>query len=294
MNRGELFKRTEAILKPELAQEETWAIIGGGSGGARVAEEAARFGVGTLILVDRPGEKLEEHNIIRHVLGYRDLGRLKVDALRDHLLNINPDCVVEVVSMDVTGGREQLARIVCRCTQIHLCTDNERSKHVVNEEAIKSGVAMIFAGVFDGGCGGEVGRVVDGGACYACMAAYLNRSGRINDNQAPETFDYTNPNGPEKSTAALNLDIAQVALIQARIGLLTMLARDEPSQDLQGNYVLFGNRAVEGLFPRMLASDIWEIPQDPACLICGEGCMSEAEIDAVAEEILTKAKCPAI
>ncbi|HNS23123.1 MAG TPA: ThiF family adenylyltransferase, partial [Sedimentisphaerales bacterium] len=91
MNRNELFKRTEAILKPEIAHKETWSMIGVGSGGARVAEEAARFGVGTIILVDRPSEKLEEHNIIRHPLGYRDLGRLKVEALRDHILNINPE-----------------------------------------------------------------------------------------------------------------------------------------------------------------------------------------------------------
>ena len=106
MNHNDLFKRTEAILKPEIAGEEVWALIGSGSGGGRVAEEAARFGVRRIILVDRPGEKLEEHNIIRHVLGYRDLGRLKVEALRDHLLNINPECQVETVSLDVVKDRQ--------------------------------------------------------------------------------------------------------------------------------------------------------------------------------------------
>lgn len=293
MNCNELFKRTEAILKPEVCREEVWAFIGVGSGGGRGAEEAARFGIGTVVLVDRPGEKLEEHNIIRHVLGYRDLGRLKVDALRDHILNINPACVVESVSLDVVEDRQRLGDIVRRCTQVHLCTDNERSKHAVNEEAVKAGATLVFAGVFDGGCGGEVGRVVNGGACYACMAAFLNRSGRFDEQQTPETFDYTNPNGPEKSTAALNLDIAQISLIQARVGLLTMLARHDPAEDFNGNYVLFGNRAVEGLFSRMLSSDIWGIPRDPACLICGKGGMSAAEVDAAAKSILANAECRA-
>ncbi|GEM_PF-3127307 len=187
--------------------------------------------------------------------------------------------------------RQELAEIVRRSTQVHLCTDNEQSKHVVNEETVKNGGTLIFAGVFDGGCGGEVERVAKGGACYACSATYLNRSGRFDDQQAPETFDYTNPNGPEKSTAALNLDIAQIALIQARVGLLTMLTRNGLGADLDGNYILFGNRPVEGLFPKMLCSDVWNIPRDAGCLVCGTAGMSETEVDAAAEDILAKADC---
>ncbi len=290
VNRTELFKRTEALLRPEIARKETWAIIGVGSGGARVAEEATRFGIGTIILVDRPDERLEEHNIIRHVLGYRDIGRLKIEALTDHLRNINPDIMVEISAFDVILDRGQLAEIVHRATQVHLCTDSEPSKHVVNEEAVKANSTMVFAGVFDGGCGGEVGRMIDGSACYGCMAVYLNRSSGFEDqHDAAETFDYTNPDGPEKSTAALNLDIAQIALIQARVGLLTMLGQSDKSADLPGNYVLFGNRAVDGLFPRMLSSEIWEIPRDPGCLVCGATAMTDAELNAAAEEILANA-----
>jgi len=291
MNSEELFKRTKEILNPGLAGKETWSFIGVGSGGARVAEEAARFGVGRIILIDRPGEVLEEHNIIRHILGYRDLGRLKVEALRDHIVSsINPACNVETVSMDVMEGKERLAAIVARSTQVHVCTDNEKSKHAVNDASVKAGVPLIFAGVFDGGCGGEAGRAMPGGACYACIAAYLNRSGKFDEDEV-ETFDYSNPSVPEKSTAALNLDIAQIALLEARVGLLTMMANERPEADFRGNYILFGNRAVDGLFPRMLSNDIWEIPNDPNCMICGQAGMSDAEMDAVAEEILQKAVC---
>lgn len=288
MNREQRFKRTKAILNPDEAKRETWAVLGVGSGGSRVAEEAARFGVGTLILVDHPEERLEEHNVIRHVLGYRDLGRLKVEALRDHLININPDCRVEAMGLDVTEEGDDLQQILSRATQVHLCTDNERSKHVVNEAAVRTSVTLIFAGVFDGGCGGEVGRVIPGGACYACIAAYLNRSGRFDEDEV-ETFDYSSPDADQKSTAALNLDIAQIALIQARVGLLTMQAGQDREADFQGNYILFGNRPVEGLFPRMLSSDIWTIPQDPNCLICGSLGLADDEADALAERILQEA-----
>ncbi len=288
----ELFKRTASILRPEISRRETWAVIGVGSGGARVAEEAARFGIGTILLVDRPDERLEQHNVIRHVLGFRDLGRLKTEALADHLLNIHPDTRVEAISLDVVADRDQLTEIVGRATQVHLCTDNEPSKHVVNEVAVKAGSPLVFAGVFDGGCGGEVGRVSAGGACYACMAAYLNRSSAPDDRQAhAETFDYSNPAGNERSTAALNLDIAQIALIQARVGLMTMLGRLDRSADLSGNYVLFGNRTVEGLFPRPLSSEIWQIPRDPHCLVCGATDMTETELDDAYERIIADAMC---
>ena len=287
MDRQAYFKRVRDILNPEQARGETLTFIGVGSGGARAAEEATRFGPGRIILVDRPDERLEEHNVIRHVLGYRDLGRLKVEALREHILNINPACDVETAALDVTVETERLAELVARSTQVYLCTDNERSKHVVNEAVVRAGIPMIFAAVFDGGCGGEAGRVMPGGACYACMAAYLNRSDRF-DEQKAETFDYSRPAAEEKSTAALNIDIAQIALIQARIGLLTMLAKHDTTADFRGNYILFGNRPVEGLFPKMLCSDIWEIPRDPNCMICG-GQESDAQAEVAADEILRDA-----
>jgi hypothetical protein len=288
VNRDELFKRTKAVLNPDLTRAERALVCGVGSGGARVAEELVRLGTGRVILLDRPEERLEVHNIIRHCLGHSDLGRLKTEALRDRLLDINPECEVVAVGMDIQEDQDQLAALVAGSTQVHICTDNEASKHTVNAVAVRKGVPIFFGGVFDGGCGGEAGRVLPGGACYACIAAFLNRSDRF-EGQSKETFDYTSPNTEQKSTAALNLDIAQIALIQARIALFSLLARSDPSQDFQGNYVLFGNRPVEGLFPRMLWSDIWQIPQDPQCMVCGLSSVPEAEADAAAREILRRA-----
>ncbi|MBU0719172.1 MAG: ThiF family adenylyltransferase [Planctomycetes bacterium] len=291
MNTNELFKRTMGILRPETARRETFLIVGVGSGGARVAEEVVRFGVGRIILVDRPDERLEEHNIIRHILGYSSLGRLKTEALRDRLLDINPSCRVDTLSIDVTASEDALEELVQQSTQLHLCTDNEASKHVINALAVRASVPLIFAGVFDGGVGGEVGRCLPGDACYACVASFLNRSGRF-DESTPATFDYSNPSQEQySSTAALNIDIAQITLIQARVALLTMRRDAEPEQDLGGNYVLFGNRPVEGLFPRMLFSEVWNIPKDPSCLICGGGSMTDAEADQQAARLLQAAEC---
>ena len=289
MDREELFKRTKGILHPDVAREEVFLFLGVGSGGARVAEEAIRFGIGTILLADLPNERMEEHNIIRHPLGYSSLGRLKVEALRERLLDINPECKVETYGLDVAKDSDELEALATRATQIHMCTDNEPSKHSVNQVCVRLGIPMFFGAVFDGGCGGEAGRIIPGGACYACIASFLNRSGRFDENKV-ENFDYTNPNQDQyRSTPALNIDIAQITLIQARLGLLTMLAKTDPSSNPQGNYVLFANRAEGELFPRMLWNDIWEIPRDPACMICGNGMAEETDIEAEAARILDSA-----
>jgi len=42
-------------------------LVGAGSGGARVAQHLVQNGIGRIVLVDRPGEVLLEHNIVRHI-----------------------------------------------------------------------------------------------------------------------------------------------------------------------------------------------------------------------------------
>ena len=261
-------KKTKNILHPEVCASEKIAVVGLGSGGSRVAEELARFNVGWIGLIDKPGEFLEPHNIIRHVLGHSCLNQIKTKAMKHRLHDINPNCEVETFELDVVKD-ETLKDILAGCTQILLCTDNEPSKHVVNCLSVELQIPLIFAGVFDGGVGGEVGRTKPGSACYACIAHYLNR--HINLEEPPEQqIDYSNPDHSTPSTAALNIDIAQIALLQARVSLLTILAKTDPSQDLPGNYILFGNRAVEGLFPRMLSNEIWDIEKDSQCMICNK------------------------
>lgn len=280
MNRDEYTKRTRAILNPDLTRDEVFLIFGLGSGGARLAEEAALFGVGRMILVDRPGEVLEEHNIIRHTLGYACLGYPKVEGVRDRIHDRNPACSVETVELDVTTDNAAVRDLIEQATQVHICTDNEESKHVINEQCVERGATMTFAGVFDGGCGGEVGIVRPGTACYACHAAHLRRDARP---RHQESYDYSDPRSFEQTTAALNVDIAQIALIQARVALLLTLA--EP---LDGNYILFGNRPVAGVFDRMLESAIWHVPRDPRCLVCGLT-RTDKSCDQSASEIMARA-----
>ena len=289
-NQEELFKRTCDIIRPGLLERETTLIVGAGSGGARVAEELARSGISHIILADLPDERLEEHNIIRHPLGYRDLGRLKTKASRDRLLDINPACEVEIHGLDFAEDRELAEQLLRQATQCHCCVDNDKARYAINEMIVEAGVPAFFAGVFDGGVGGEVIRVLPGDPCYACVASMLNRSPRFEQNR-DESFDYSNPDQDQyRSTAALNIDIAQIALVHARVALNTLMEKHEIEgvSPMEGNYVLFGNRPSEPLFPTMLHFETWQIPHADDCMVCNSG-QNTADYESQADDIMAAA-----
>ncbi len=83
-----LFSRNTGLLESSVMNSKSALIVGCGSVGSFIALELARAGVGSFILVD--SDTLEVHNICRHQLGFRDLGRYKVDAVADAIRNINP------------------------------------------------------------------------------------------------------------------------------------------------------------------------------------------------------------
>ena len=83
-----LFSRNTGLLESSVMNNKAALIVGCGRVGSLIAIELARAGVCCFILVD--SDTLEIHNICRHQLGFRDLGRYKVDAVADAIRNINP------------------------------------------------------------------------------------------------------------------------------------------------------------------------------------------------------------
>lgn len=76
------------FFQPEMVNAPVH-IIGCGSVGSTVAENLVRCGVTRLVLWDF--DKVESHNIANQMFREQDVGKLKVDALKDILVEINPD-----------------------------------------------------------------------------------------------------------------------------------------------------------------------------------------------------------
>lgn len=91
--------RLELLLKDkmELVQNKTILIVGIGGVGSYAVESLARLGIHNLILVD--GDTVDISNINRQIIAlHSTIGRFKVDVMKERILDINPECNVEVVS----------------------------------------------------------------------------------------------------------------------------------------------------------------------------------------------------
>ncbi len=94
----EQFLRTKMLLGAEkmdrLAKSRV-AIFGVGGVGGYVAEALARSGVGSFVFVD--SDKVSVSNINRQIIAtHKTVGQYKVDAMRDRILEINPNAYVQI------------------------------------------------------------------------------------------------------------------------------------------------------------------------------------------------------
>ena len=73
-------------------------ILGLGGVGGYVCEALARSGVGRLVLMDF--DSVDVTNINRQIIAmHSTVGRKKVDVMKERVLDINPDCVVDLYDM---------------------------------------------------------------------------------------------------------------------------------------------------------------------------------------------------
>lgn len=100
------FSRTEMLLGKAAMEKLTAArvaIFGIGGVGSYTVEGLARCGVGAFILVDSDCVCLT--NINRQLHATREtIGRFKVDVMRERILSINPNAVVECFKMFYLPG----------------------------------------------------------------------------------------------------------------------------------------------------------------------------------------------
>jgi len=92
------FSRTELLLGAEAMDKlrtRAVAIFGIGGVGSYAAEALARSGIGRIALID--DDKICLTNLNRQLIAtYKTLGRLKIDVMRERILEINPDICVKV------------------------------------------------------------------------------------------------------------------------------------------------------------------------------------------------------
>lgn len=105
-------------------------IVGCGSVGSTIAENLARCGVTKMTLWDF--DKVEAHNIVNQMFRQQDVGKLKVEALKDILSDINPD-IIDDVELKPDGWKGKLMS-----GYIFLCVDSIELRREIIEKHMDS------------------------------------------------------------------------------------------------------------------------------------------------------------
>jgi molybdopterin/thiamine biosynthesis adenylyltransferase len=305
---ADVFDRLRGLFESDLLRQKCVLLVGCGSGGSFVLRELVRSGVGRFVLVDH--DRLEVANVCRHELGLRDLGRLKVKALRDYVLERNPQAMVDTESFHVDGGTlERLLSIIrTSAPDIIICgTDNRESRLLVNRAALLTDTVALYGGVRRRAYAGQVLRVIPRVTpCYQCFIhglpdVALDRE-ISSDSDARRVAYSDRPVVPEPG---LSTDIAPVALMIAKL-TLTELTHGHAStvfeslrEDLVAPWFFWLNRRESGtpfaewppLHDRMAGPGVlrWVgqfLDRDPHCAACGnlEIDVTDAELADFREE----------
>jgi molybdopterin/thiamine biosynthesis adenylyltransferase len=222
-----VFSRNSGLLETNKMLEKRAIIAGVGSVGSLIALELARSGVGHFLLIDI--DTLAYHNICRHQLGIKDVGRFKVTAVKEKILQINPsaDVIMQNVPIESVGG-EIFDSFISGGSIIIGCIDNIEGDLYANRISKIYNIPFISIGLWERAFAGEIIYSIPGKTpCYECIVggkAKTISSNRVNQNHR----FYTNEEHLEDAQfePGISVDINFVTEIGIKL-IIDILNRNE-------------------------------------------------------------------
>ena len=179
-NDHEVFSRVPEAYDLEAMTTARGVIVGVG-GAATFAEHLVRCGVGEIVLIDP--DRVEAVNVPTQQVYLSDVGRTKVEAIADRLVDISPTVAVMTVparlqELDRTTLRWLLHRPLRhdepyfpRATLLCGFTDSFWAQAETARIALEEGVPFLAAQVYERGRAAEIVFVAPGRteACHRCI-----------------------------------------------------------------------------------------------------------------------------
>lgn len=148
-------------------------IVGIGAGGAfGLYEGLARTGLGKLTVFDF--DEVEEVNLTRQGYSIEQIGKKKVDALKDHLANINQGLVYKSVTDNfLTMNKDILDEIIENVDLFLFLTDSFKAQSFGNKLALKYCKPAIWAGYYEKSHCTEIVFTIPGvtPSCFRCAVS---------------------------------------------------------------------------------------------------------------------------
>jgi molybdopterin-synthase adenylyltransferase len=140
-------------------------VVGVGGIGNPVVTQLAAMGIGKIKIVDR--DVIEISNLHRqHIFTESDVGRVKVEAARDRLEQINPSVEIEALPISVTKFTAE--KIIEDYDIVVDALDSIDARYALNDACIKLNIPLIYAGAL--GMLGSVCTIMPNkSACLRCM-----------------------------------------------------------------------------------------------------------------------------
>jgi adenylyltransferase/sulfurtransferase len=234
------------IILPEvgpIGQRELLAakvlLIGAGGLGSPAALYLAAAGVGKIGIVDYDTVALS--NLHRQIIhGHANIGRPKVDSVRDRLADVNPD--VDVVTFNEILTSENALDIIRDFDIVVNGSDNFPARYLVNDACYLLGKPLVDGTLFR--FEGRANVFLPGKGCYRCL------------------FPSPPPPGAVPSCAeagVLGAMCGVIGTIQAVETIKLILNLGDP---LVNRLMLFDSLSME--FREV------KIPRDPECPLCGD------------------------
>jgi molybdopterin/thiamine biosynthesis adenylyltransferase len=214
-------------------------LIGAGGLGSPAALYLAAAGVGQIGIVDY--DQVDLSNLHRQIIhGHANIGRAKVDSVRDRLADVNPDVDVVTYNEPLTSAN---AMDIMRDYDIVVNgSDNFPTRYLVNDAAYLMGKPLVDGTLFR--FEGRANVFLPGKGCYRCL------------------FPSPPPPGAVPSCAeagVLGAMCGVIGTIQAVETIKLILGLGDP---LVNRLMLFDSLSME-------FSEV-RIPRDPDCPLCGD------------------------
>jgi molybdopterin/thiamine biosynthesis adenylyltransferase len=240
-------------------------IVGLGGIGSLVAEQLARIGIKDLILID--DDEVEASNLSR-LLGAQvtDLGRKKVQVIRDHVAAIGVKSVVPIAD---SALKQSVLLELRDCDLIFGCVDNDRSRALLNRFSHQYLIPTIDLGTRldarEGSVTGAAGRVTVAGPGLTCLRCshHLNPE-RIRAESLPS--DERARLYKEGYVMGIDEPAPSVISINTVVAGLGVTAGMNLFVDLTGNHEVFGQLFDAGSGFVFTANPVHEA----GCDICDE------------------------
>ncbi len=248
MDDQQLLRYSRQIMLPEIdmqGQERLAGarvlIVGLGGLGSSSSIYLAAAGIGHLVLADF--DAVDISNLQRQIVHTTDdIGRLKIDSAKQHLLALNPS--IEITTINHKMDDRSLAAEVQAAAVVLDCSDNFATRFAVNRACVRhktplvSGAAIRFEAqlsVFDSND--------EASPCYRCLYG--------DEVEAGQTCT-------ENGVLPPLLGIIGSAQACEAMKIIMRLGKT-----LQGRLLLLDAMAMEW--------NIVRLPRDPSCPVCGGG-----------------------